>query len=64
MLLQRVSVVFLRALERKVRKKGMVRVGVRLVLEARWSGGSVRLMRVVMMKLLFVFAVLVPLLAA
>lgn len=54
--------VLLPALRCEVRKEGMV--GVSLVVEARWSGGRVRLMRMVMMKLMFVFALLVPLFAA
>lgn len=68
--LQRVSVVFLPALQSEVRKKGMVRVGVRLVVVvvvvvAGWGGSGVGLMRMVMMMMkLFVFALLVPLLAA
>lgn len=61
--LQRVSVVLLPALRREVRKEGMVRVPVSLVVVAGRSGGRVRLMRMVMMKLFF-FALLVPLLAA
>lgn len=61
--LQGVSVVLLPALWCQVRKEGMVRVGVSLVMVAGWSGGRVCLM--VMMKLmLFVFALMVPLLAA
>lgn len=57
--------VLLPALWSEVRKEGMVRVGVSLVVVAGWSGGRVRLMRMVMMKrMLFVFALLVPLLAA
>lgn len=62
--LQRESVVLLPALECEVRKKRMVRVGVSLVVVARWGGSRVRRMRMVMMKLLFVFALLMPLLAA
>lgn len=63
--LQRVSVVLLPALC-EVRKEGMVRVGVSLVMVAGWSGGRVRRMRMVMVmvKLMFFFALLVPLLAA
>lgn len=53
--LQRVSVVLLPACE--VRKKSVVRVGVRLVVVA---GRRVRLV----VRMLFVFALLVPLLAA
>lgn len=61
--LQRVSVILLPALRCEVRKEGMVRLGVSLVVVARRSSGRVRLM--VMMKLmLFVFALLVPFLAA
>lgn len=57
--------VLLPALWCEVRKEGMVRVGVSLVVVARRSCGRVRLMRMVMMKLmLFFFALLVPLLAA
>lgn len=63
--LQRMSVVLLPALRREVRKEGMVRVGVGLVVVTGWSGGGVHLMRMVMVELmLFVFALLVPLLAA
>lgn len=62
--LQRESVVLLPALECEVRKKRMVRMGVRLVVVAGWGGSRVRWMRMVMMKLLFVFAFLMPLLAA
>lgn len=63
--LQRVSVVLFPALRCEVRKESMVRVGVSLVVVARWSAGNVRLMRMVMKELmLFVFALLVPLLAA
>lgn len=63
--LQGVSVVLLPALRCQVRKEGMVRVGVSLVMVAGWSGGRVCLMGMVMMKLmLFVFALMVPLLAA
>lgn len=49
-----------------MRKEGVVRVGVGLVAEAGWRGDSrVCLMEMVMMELmLFVFALLVPLLAA
>lgn len=55
--------VLLPALWCEVGKEGMVRVS--LLVVARWSGGGVCLMRMVMMKLmLFVFALLVPLLAA
>lgn len=62
--LQRVSVVLLSALWCEVRKEGMMRVGVSLVVVvAGRSGGRIRLVMMVMMKL-FVFALLVPLLAA
>lgn len=57
--------VLLPALWCEVRKEGMVGVGVSLLVVAGWSGGSIRLMRMVLMKLmLFVFALVVPLLAA
>lgn len=49
----------------EVWKEGMVRMGVSLVVVARGASGRVCLMRMVMMKLmLFVFALLVPFLAA
>lgn len=51
------------ALWREVREEGMVRVGVRLVKVARRGRSRVRLMRVEKL-MLFVFAFLVPLLAA
>lgn len=57
--------VLLPALWCELREEGVVRVGVGLVVVTGWSGGRVCLMRMVMMKLmLFVFALLVPLLAA
>lgn len=64
--LQRVSVLLFPALRCEVREEGVVRVGVSLVAEAGWRGDSrVCLMEMVMMELmLFVFALLVPLLAA
>lgn len=63
--LHRVSVVLLPRLWCERGKEGMVRVGVTLVVVAGRSGGGVCLMRVVMVELmLFVFALLVPLLAA
>lgn len=63
--LHRVSVVLLPALWWEVWKEGMVWMGVSLVVVAGGAGGRVCLMRMVMMKLmLFVFALLVSLLAA
>lgn len=57
--------VLLPALRCKVRKEGMVGVGISLVVVAGRSSCRVCLMRMVMLKLmLFVFALLVPLLAA
>lgn len=61
--LHRVSVVLLPALRRKVGEEGVVRVGVSLVVAGR-SGGRVRLVMMMMKLMLFVFALLVPLLAA
>lgn len=55
--------VLLPALWREVRKEGMVRVGVSLVKVATWGCSRVRLMRMEKL-MLFVFAFLVPLLAA
>lgn len=56
----RVSVVFLSSLEGEMRKKG--RMGESLLVVARGSGSRAHLMRMVMTK--FVFALLVPFLAA
>lgn len=60
---QRVPVVLFLALWREVREEGVVRVGVRLVEVAGGGRSRVGLMRMEKL-MLFVFAVLVPLLAA
>ena len=64
MSLQRVPVVLFPALGCEVRKEDMVWVGVSLVVVGGWSAGRVRLMRMVMKELMFVFALLVPFFAA